>query len=185
MHEIEFIKQFIKHPRTVGAVIPSSKQLAKQMIAPIQFANAKSIVEYGPGTGIFTEQLIEHKEDKTVLLVIESNEGFYDTLKDRYCGFRNVHIIHDSAERIDRYIQEYQVSKVNYIVSGLPFTSLPISVSKNILMKTKDILENKGEFITFQYSQFKKEFFESFFTHIEVKKVHWNVPPAYVFICRA
>ncbi|OIK09959.1 SAM-dependent methyltransferase [Bacillus sp. MUM 116] len=179
-----FIKQFIKHPRTVGAVLPSSKQLAKQMIAPIQFAHAKSIVEYGPGTGIFTEQLIDNKEDDTVLLVIESNAEFYEPLMEKYGGIPNVHLIHGSAENIDRYIQEYKVPNVNYFVSGLPFTSLPISVSKNILRKTKAILGNNGEFITFQYSQLKKEFFESYFSHIEVIKVHWNIPPAYVFICK-
>ncbi|MDQ6601059.1 class I SAM-dependent methyltransferase [Bacillus salipaludis] len=180
MHEMAFIKEFIKHPRTVGAVFPSSKQLAKQMIALIQFAHAKGIVEYGPGTGIFTEQLIDHKNEDTVLLVVESNTEFYELLKEKYYGIPNVHIIHGSAENIDRYIQEYKVPQVNYFVSGLPFTSLPIDISKNILRKTKAILGNNGEFVTFQYSQLKKEFFVFYFTHIEIIKVHWNIPPAYI-----
>ncbi|MEH6892439.1 rRNA adenine N-6-methyltransferase family protein, partial [Bacillus sp. JJ864] len=69
MKVLHFLSEYIKHPRTVGAAFASSKQLAKQMVSPINFEKAKCIIEYGPGTGVFTEQLIQHKHNDTVLLI--------------------------------------------------------------------------------------------------------------------
>ncbi|MFJ8527426.1 class I SAM-dependent methyltransferase [Bacillus sp. NPDC094106] len=183
MNVLHFLSEYIKHPRTVGAILSSSKQLAKQMISPINFEQAKCIIEYGPGTGVFTEQLIQHKHNDTVLLIIESNKQFYDILQNKYADMKNVYIIHDSAEYTEKYIQQYKITQVDYIVSGLPFTSLSLDTSKKILQVTKELLGEDGKFITFQYTRLKQQFFRSFFTNIEIKKTNWNIPPAFVFTC--
>ena len=96
----------------------------------------------------------------------------------------NVKIINDGAENARKYLSLYNINQVDYIVSGLPFTVLPVSISSDILMNTKDILKDNGEFITFQYSLVKKRFFESYFNSIKSKKVIMNLPPAYVLICK-
>lgn len=183
MHILHFLGEYIKHPRTVGAVFSSSKKLAKQMVSPINFEQAKCIIEYGPGTGVFTEQLIQHKRNETVLLIIENNKEFYRILKDKYSNMKNVYIIHDSAEYTEKYVQQYKIPKVDYIISGLPFTSLSLDTSKKILQVTKEMLGENGKFITFQYSRLKQQFFRSFFSNIEVEKTNWNIPPAFVFTC--
>lgn len=183
MKVIRFIQEYIKHPRLVGAIMPSSKSLTKQMIKPISFENSTCILEYGPGTGVFTEEIIKNKCKKTVFLAIETNEAFYHTLKKKYEHIENVYIIHGSAENVDLYLKQYHLSKADYIVSGLPFTSLPKNVSTEILKKTVTALGIKGKFITFQYSKVKRSFFQSFFSTIEKHRVFWNIPPAYVFVC--
>ena len=53
-----FLRQFVQSPRTVGAVLPSSPALARAMLAPIDFASARTIVEFGPGTGAFTREIV-------------------------------------------------------------------------------------------------------------------------------
>ncbi len=93
-----------------------------------------------------------------------------------------MYIIHDSAENISAYLKQYGIEKVDYIVSGLPFTSLPGTISTQILHETECLLGPEGKFITFQYSKVKRSFFESFFTTIQYEKVYRNVPPAYVFV---
>ncbi|MFP3847092.1 class I SAM-dependent methyltransferase, partial [Priestia filamentosa] len=153
------------------------------MVKPIPFDKITGIIEYGPGTGVFTEQIIQNKRKDTVFLAIEANEPFYKILKKKYEHVENVHIIHGSAEDVDHYIKQYSLSKVDYIVSGLPFTSLPRSVSTRILEKTASLLGKKGKFITFQYAKVKRSFFRAFFNTIHYEKVYKNVPPAYVFIC--
>ncbi|WP_421085631.1 class I SAM-dependent methyltransferase (plasmid) [Priestia sp. MF3] len=183
MNAIHFIQEYIRHPRTVGAVMPSSKQLAKEMVKPIPFEKVTCIVEYGPGTGVFTEEIIQHKRPDTIFLAIEANEAFYQMLKEKYANVENVYIIHGSAENIKQYLKQYDIVKVDYIVSGLPFTSLPLPVSKVILQETATLLGEEGKFITFQYSKVKRSFFSSFFDNIDFERVYWNVPPAYVFIC--
>ncbi|PGK51704.1 SAM-dependent methyltransferase [Priestia megaterium] len=183
MSTLRFLKEYIKHPRTVGALLPSSPRLVKQMIAPINFEQATCIVEYGPGTGVFTEEIIRRKREDTVLLIIEYNNEFYHELQRKYGRIKNVHIVCDSAEHTTKYLQQCNIQKVDYVVSGLPFTSLPKDVSKNILQTTKDLLGDDGDLILFQYSRFKQNLLKTFFMNIRTKRVLQNVPPAFVFTC--
>ena len=179
-----FIKEFIKNPKFIGAVAPSSEYLAEKMIEDINFKECNCIIEYGPGTGVFTQKLIARKKESTLLLVIENNKEFYDDLFSMYGYKKNVKIINDGAENIKKYLQQYNIKQVDYVVSGLPFTVLPVSISNIILKNTKEILKSEGEFITFQYSLFKKSFFENYFNSVKVKKAMINLPPAYVLKCK-
>ncbi|MDN7240321.1 rRNA adenine N-6-methyltransferase family protein [Planococcus sp. N028] len=183
MIPMQFISQYVKHPRSVGAVLPSSPQLTQQMVASINFDIAQCIVEYGPGTGVFTDQLIQKKRENTLLLVFENNEKFHRILQQKYEGIKNVHIIYDSAEHVSRYLRKYGFTNADYIVSGLPFASLPKEVSEQILTETRKVLGTEGEFITFQYTKFKQKYFKTFFSDIEINKVILNMPPAFVFKC--
>ncbi len=184
MEIINFIKQYIKNPRTVGAIAPSSEKLAYRMVEDINFLNATCIVEYGPGTGAFTEKILNKKKNSTIFIVIEYNIEFYQILKEEFKDEPNFILINGSAENVKEYLSKYNIDKVDYIVSGLPFASLPEDMSKRILSSTKEILKYKGEFITFQYSLFKMKLFKTYFGKIKRKKVHLNLPPAYVLKCK-
>ena len=178
-----FISQFTLKPRTVGAVLPSSKYLAKKMLDGIDFSNAKYIVEYGPGTGVFTDKIIEKRSNVAVLMIIENNIEFYKLLTERYKHEDNLIIIHGSAANVDKYMTLHNMPYIDYVVSGLPFASLPKDVSNDILTKTKKHLKEDGKFITFQYTTFKKEFINQYFEQIDIKREYRNMPPAYVFSC--
>ncbi|WKY44101.1 rRNA adenine N-6-methyltransferase family protein [Eubacteriaceae bacterium ES2] len=184
MQYFKFLIQGIRRPRTVGAIAPSSKRLARQMIKDIDFDRAVCIVEYGPGTGVFTEKLIKKKKPETILLVIEKNTVFYNDLQKKYQGIANLILVNGSAENVETYLQQHNVAQADYVVSGLPFTSLPKNISDQILEKTRQILKNQGLFITFQYTLLKKAYIASFFTKIDLDRVILNLPPAYVFKCR-
>ena len=185
MKALRFLKQYVSKPRSVGAVLPSSKNLANKMIEDIKFENAKCIVEFGPGTGIFTEKLIGSRAKDTVLIIMETNEEFYNDLKNKYKNQKNMYIINDSAEKIGDYLKAYNIDKADYIISGLPFASLPKNISKDILSNTNVFLKESGSFILFQYTMLKKDFIESFFNIVKVKKSWINIPPAYVLICKS
>ena len=184
MKKTNFLKQYLKNPRRVGAVAPSSKWLAEKMVSDIDFEHAKCIVEYGPGTGVFTEKLLEKKKPDTVLLLLEINKDFYRQLRKKYKTNDNFKIAHGSAENVDKYLNKLGISRVDYVVSGLPFASLPKNTSENILKKTGEILGKEGLFITFQYTLLKKAFIARYFKNIEHKRVLLNIPPAYVLKCR-
>lgn len=184
MNIIKFLLEYIRSPRTVGAVAPSSEKLAIKMVEDIDFENSKCIVEYGPGTGVFTDKLIERKKKDTLLILLEYNEAFCKQLEHRYNEKDNIIVINDSAENIDMYLEKHKVKNVDYVVSGLPFASLPKGISSEILNKTKSILKTNGEFITFQYTLLKKEFIANYFEDIQLERVVLNVPPAYVLKCK-
>ena len=183
MEVVSFLKNYTKYPRIIGAICPSSKALAKKMIEKIDFENAECIVEYGPGTGVFTEELIKRKQKDTVLLVIELNKDLYDLLINKYGGTKNIYIIHDSAENITDYINKFGFKYVDYIVSGLPFAAFPEDLSNAILSNTVKILKKDGKFITFQYTLLKKNLMKQFFKDIHTTYEFRNIPPAFIFNC--
>lgn len=183
MQFITFLIEFIKHPKTIGAISPSSKKLAKKMVETICFENAQCIVELGPGTGSFTKELVKRKERSTKLILIEHNEIFCEKLREQFEHEPSIIVIHGSAEDLCEYMSVLNIEKIDYVVSGLPFTSLNPAVSSRILRNVKECLED-GKFITFQYSLVRKSFIQKYFEEISHKKVWINFPPAYVLSCK-
>ncbi|MCL2405439.1 MAG: methyltransferase [Defluviitaleaceae bacterium] len=184
MSGLSFIRQYITKPRTVGAVLPSSKFLADKMTSNIDFNNAQCIVEYGAGTGVFTENILKLRKPDTVVILFENNQQFYNLLNEKYANEANLYVVNDSAEHIGKYLQMHNVSVADYIISGLPFASLPQAVSANIMTQTKNFLRPGGSFITFQYTLLKRDFIKQYFANIAVTREIRNVPPAYVFCCK-
>lgn len=183
MNFIMFLTEFIKHPKTIGAISPSSKKLAHKMVQPICFEKAHSIVELGPGTGSFTNELVKRKNPETMLILIEHNTAFCEKLRKKFAHETNVVVINGSAENLIQYIAELSLERIDYVISGLPFTSLDAEVSCSILKNVQGCLNN-GKFITFQYSLVKKTFFQKYFGDISHEKVWINMPPAYVLSCK-
>lgn len=93
MEWLSFLKQYIQGPRWIGAIAPSSKYLAAKMVKDIAFDRASCIVEYGPGTGVFTEMLRANIQSGTLLILIENNARFCQLLRKKYGHLSNVHII--------------------------------------------------------------------------------------------
>lgn len=184
MEMITFLNEFVKFPRNTGAIAPSSNKLARKMIDSILFNEAKVIVELGPGTGVFTKEIMKQKKKETLLILIEINENFYRNLQKKYEHDETVQVFHGSAENIREYMTELNIEAIDYVLSGLPFTSLPLDVSKRILENSKELLVPKGKFITFQYSLVKKAFIQGYFPSISAKKVWLNFPPAFVLSCK-
>ena len=183
MSALKFILQYIIKPRTVGAILPSSKYLAKKMVAQMDFGKAFCIVEYGPGTGVFTDKILGKCKPDTRLLLLERNPEFAEQLAKKYENIQNITVINDTAEQIGKYLNMYSIPKADYILSGLPFASLPKEVSESILKETIKHLSDGGKFITFQYTLFRKSFFTRYFREISITHEIRNIPPAYVLCC--
>ncbi|WP_348519818.1 rRNA adenine N-6-methyltransferase family protein [Bacillus sp. 165] len=179
-----FFLQYLFYPRKIGAVLPSSDYLAEKMVNTVDFQSAKYIVEYGAGTGVFTDKIIKYRKPDTIVMLFESNNVLYEMLKDKYKSENNIITINDTAENIDNYAKKYGFLYIDYVISGLPFASLPKIVSNVILNKTRKLLKNGGTFITFQYTLFKTSFFNQYFEQIEIKREYRNVPPAFVLYCK-
>ncbi|MCQ6267716.1 SAM-dependent methyltransferase [Fictibacillus sp. WQ 8-8] len=180
---LSFVSQYIVKPRTVGAILPSSTYLAAKMVGEIDFNSASYIIELGPGTGVFTDKLLDKRNEKTTILIIEYNREFYKRLAYKYKDEKNFYVVNGSAENLHLYMKMYNIPYADAIVSGLPFASLPKEMSDSILISSKAALHQDGKFITFQYTKWKRKMIEEFFSSINVKKELRNMPPAYVFSC--
>lgn len=161
--------------------MPSSIFSAKKMVAPIDFNQANIIVEIGAGTGVFTEELVRRKQVDTTLIVIEINESFAKQLKEKYITNHSVIVINNSAENMNEHILD--IGKVDYVISGIPFASLPRQLSSKILQNVSLALKENGKFITIQYTKKQLQFISSFFNSFQIEKVYLNIPPAYIVTC--
>ncbi len=180
-----FILEYLKHFRTVGAVAPSSRYLAERMVEPIDFSAAGTIVQYGPGTGSFTHALLAHRRPGTVLLLIERNEAFYTILMKKFGNQADIIIEHDSAAHIGKLLKKHRLpDKVDAIISGLPFASLPKEESHHILAEAVSHLRKNGLFVTFQYTLLRKPLLDGYFPVISIRRERRNLPPAYILQCR-
>lgn len=106
---------------------------------------------------------MKRKKKETIFLLIEINEVFCKELKRKFKNEQNVIVVHGSAENIKKYMEEFHIECVDYVLSGLPFTSLPEEVSKRILNNVMEAIHENGEFITFQYSLVKKNLYSTSF----------------------
>ncbi|MGB0915770.1 MAG: class I SAM-dependent methyltransferase [Crocinitomicaceae bacterium] len=175
-----FIKQFFKDKKMVGAVSPSSKFLGEKMLENIDFASSKTLVELGPGTGVFTDMIIERMAPDAKLLVFELNDDFYNTLSARIDDPR-VHILHDSAEYIQKHLGKGE--KADVVISSLPLMVFPEELRNNVVKESHDSLKDSGKYIQFQYSLQSKKLLQSTYDDVSVKFTIKNLPPAFVYTC--
>lgn len=176
----QFLREYLNAPDTIGAIAPSSRHLAASMTAFIDFDKADCIVEYGAGTGIFTRDVVAKKRPDTTYIVIEQNDRFYEILRRQFYGMPGVVLIHGDAGNVCSFLREQGFGHADYIISGLPFTSLPRQVSRKILSQTQKAIGTEGVFTTFQYTLLRKTFLEKYFGIQKIERVWRNLPPAYV-----
>ena len=180
---IEFIYQFFNKPSLVGAIMPSSKFLARNIVNFINFKRKNLvIIEYGPGTGPFTAEIVKKLKDGDKLLLIEQNKKFIENLVQKYNRYQQLTIIEGSVSNVKTILEENKIKQVDYIVSGIPFSSIPKEVTLDIMEITQSIMNNQSLFITFQYSTLKLKLFKRYFEIVDKKFILRNVPSAYI-IC--
>jgi len=179
----KFYKQFLKSRREIGSVTPSSRFLTKAIIKKIDFPRAKTIIELGPGTGVFTEQIIKKMSENCRLLVLELNEEMFKLLQAKITDPRVI-LVQGSASDILSIAQENNFSDADYIISSLPLTVMPESVTHRILASSQTILSVNGKYIQFMYTGVMKQRLKKYFSNIHQSFVFLNFPPAFIFECK-
>jgi phospholipid N-methyltransferase len=176
----QFLVGFIKHPVMVGSVIPSSVKLIEKMLAPVDWANTKLFVEYGPGVGTFTQHILERLAPDATLVTIDTNPDFTEFLTRKFADSR-LRAVTASAADVQEIIAEMGFDKADYILSGLPFSTLPPGVGPKIAEETAAAIRPGGAFLVYQFSPKVREFIAPHFTRIDKGFEWWNVPPATLF----
>lgn len=180
LDKIIFLSKFIKSPKIIGSITPSSTFLAQAMIKPIDWKNARSIVELGAGTGIFTRYIQQLKHPHCKGIIFEQDEEMAGRLIKLYRGF----YYSSRAEDLYPILQKLGLYEVDYILSGLPLANFTQSLRDRILDGVVRSLKPGGLFIQFQYSlQMKNQLYERF-AKIDLGFVPLNIPPAFVYYCQ-
>jgi len=141
------------------------------------------VAELGPGTGVFTDEIVCRLGPDAKLLVLEIDGEFAAALRTRIRDTR-VTVIHGSAADLPGYLDERGLDHVDCVLSGLPFTSLPRPLTHAILQAVRTRLAPGGLFVTYQYTPLLLGLFQTYFPATRVARwVLRNLPPALVFVC--
>jgi|TARA_Y100000310_G_scaffold345041_1_gene461343 phospholipid N-methyltransferase len=181
--KLVFLSNFIKKPKEVAAIAPSSKYVINRILKNVSLYEADCIVEYGSGTGKVTHALLEKMRSNSKLICFETNLKFYKYLKENVKDDRFI-VVNDTAENLDQYLKKFGVEKVDYVFSGLPFSLIKPKNKEKIIEKTRDILKKRGKFIVYQqYSKLVKKYLKLYFKNISMELEVKNIPPTFVFVC--
>lgn len=176
-------------PFVIGAVAPSSRFLARKMLEGVDLSAAGAVVEFGPGTGAFTDHILPALPRECRYFAIELNPTMARLWRERHPG-ATLH--RDSVANVDRLCAEEGIEKVDVIFSGLPWASFDDGLQKEILDATMRVLKPGGMLVTFGYRvgtllpkgrRFYRRLPE-YFSKVERSEYVWrNLPPAFVVRC--
>lgn len=189
MSHLAFVKNFLRHPTQVGAIAPSSRGLVDTMLAGFDWETVRGVVEFGPGTGVFTEGIVKRLHRDAKFMAIERSGQLAEITRQR-CP--SVTVYEDSVVNVARLCQQESIGQVDAIVCGLPWASFSDSLQGEIMDAMLEVLPPGAKFATFAYWQgvvlpagqrFSRRLRDTFATVERSSTVWRNLPPAFVYRC--
>lgn len=176
----QFLRGFLKHPVMVGSIIPSSRVLIERMLKPVNWDETRLFVEYGPGVGTFTRPILDKMGEESTLIAIDTNPDFIKFLGKSIDDPRLIAVTGSAAD-VESIIAEHGFKGADYVLSGLPFSTLPPGIGEEIARATAKVIRPGGAFLVYQFSPKVQAFLEPWFERID-RGFEWiNVPPARLF----
>lgn len=177
-----FARNFFQHPRMLGSLIPSSRFLVDRLLDQIDWTRAGTIVEYGPGVGTITGPILDRMEAQSRLVAFEMNCDFVEYLRRSFPDPR-LHVIHGSAELVQTELRQLRLSGADYIVSGIPYTTMPTRLRERIMRESRAALNPGGAVLVYQFTRAVLPYLRSHFRHVRQDFELRNILPARLFYC--
>jgi phospholipid N-methyltransferase len=175
-----FFRQFVRHPGMIGSVIPTSDTVVNRILDKVDWANCRLFVEYGPGVGTFTRAILDRLHPDAQLIAIDLNLDFVAWLEAHVRDPR-LRVVHGSAADVRRFIKEAGRHQADYILSGIPFSTLPDGLGESICAETRNALRPGGAFLVYQYSRYVRRLLDPAFDMVNDELEWRNIPPCRIF----
>ena len=180
-----FFRQWLKNPLGTAAISPSSRQLARQMMAELPRGPAR-VIELGGGTGVFTQALLDHGVLPADLLVLELNEELHQHLQRH---FPQVQVACADAADLAAVAEARGFGPdrpADAVISGLGLLSMPKTTQQSILAAAFGTMHVRGRFVQFTYgpaNPVAREVLDALGLNARRSSfTWWNVPPATVYV---
>jgi phosphatidylethanolamine/phosphatidyl-N-methylethanolamine N-methyltransferase len=180
--EMQFIRSWIEKPLSTGAVMPSSRALARVMAGYVDPQSSGPVIELGPGTGPVTEALVQHGVDPKRLILVEFNPDFCRLLRTRY---PTATVVQGDAYRLRRLLETLVREPAAAMVSGLPLVTKPLRTRLRLISDAMGLLAPRAPFIQFTYAMVPPIPKGLSGIKTEASELIWmNLPPARVWVYR-
>ncbi len=177
-----FAKNFLRYPRLLGSAVPSSPFLVNHLLSLIDWEKARVVVEYGPGVGTVTAEILKRMHPTATLVVIELNPEFARLLQAQIHDSR-LRVVYGSAADVCRILQSQQLERADCIISGIPFTGMPESLRDLVVLESRRVLDSDGVLLVYQFTRTALPHLKSVFRNVEEDFNLLNILPARIFYC--
>lgn len=183
MDKLKFFREAIRDIKTSGTIFPSSRFLTRRIVNTINFSKVKVIVEFGPGNGIITKEILNRIPKGATLIAFEINDKFFQSLEK--IKHSQLIIEKASAENVEAILKKHGFDKADCIISSLPLTNIPTEISDRILDNAYKAMKKDTLFVQYQYSlTYYKKLKEVFNDQVKLSFEAFNIPPAFVYIAK-
>ena len=180
--EMQFIRSWFEKPLSTGAVMPSSKALARTMARYVDPKSVGPVIELGPGTGPVTEALVQRGVDPKRLILVEFNPDFCRLLRTRYPAAT---VVQGDAYRLRRLLEATVREPAAAVVSGLPLVTKPLRTRLRLISDAMGLLKPGAPFVQFTYAMVPPIPKTLSGIKGEASELIWmNLPPARVWVYR-
>ena len=180
-HWAVFFRGFLEHPRMVGSIIPSSRFTIRQMLAPVNWGKCEVFVEYGPGIGTFCRPVLSKMRGDAVFVAIDTNPLYVEHL-NRTIRDKRFTAVLGSAENVEQILADLGIEGgADYVLSGLPFSTLPDGVAEKIAESTHTVLNPGGCFLAYQFTAAVRDVSKPFFERIDAGFEWLNILPCKLY----
>ncbi len=178
---IEFLKGFLRNPKEVGSLVPSSRFLTRRVLECGEVEKARVILELGPGTGVFTGEILKRMRPGAKLVAIEINPTFVRMLRRAYPDPR-LSLYEGSASDLEKALIEAGASRADLVVSGIPFSTLARETRRATLEAARRVLRPGGYFLAYQFRSHVRRFADPVFGPGETHREFLNLPPMRIYV---
>jgi phosphatidylethanolamine/phosphatidyl-N-methylethanolamine N-methyltransferase len=178
----KFFQAFLRSPRVVASLLPSSPFLEQRVVQAAELDQARVAVELGSGTGGTTRALLAAIPRHARLMAIERTEEFAEVLDG--LGDERLAVVHGCASSICSELERHGLGTADAVISGIPFSTLPPDLADTIIRQIHRALRPGGRFVAYQLSQRVADYARPVFGQPQVERELRNVPPLRVFTWR-
>ncbi len=186
MSTLSYVKNFLSD-KYIASITPTSDFGVKKVCGKIDFSRCRVVVEYGPGTGVFTKYLLGRMGPDAHLIMIERNTNFVKLLKNRFRDPRAV-VVDGCASHILDTLSELGKPFADYVISGIPFSFLSDHMKDRILRNSHAALRPGGKFLAYQTfyqsNNHLKMHLDRIFQFVRVEYEMLNLPPLRIYEAR-
>jgi len=177
-----FGRTFLRHPRMLGSVVPSSRFLISRVLRQVDWSATRVVVEAGPGVGTLTGPILERLGRDGTLLAFEMNPTFVTHLQAEFPDRRLV-VVHRSAAEAREVLVERGTGPVDLLVSGIPLSGMAKSARLALIADWHRLLRPGGVLVVYQFTRTALPELRRVFGHVRQEFEPLNVLPARVFRC--
>jgi phosphatidylethanolamine/phosphatidyl-N-methylethanolamine N-methyltransferase len=145
-----FFKRVLANPMRVGYLVPSSPFLTRETSSRLDFSRPRVVVELGPGEGCHTRQILRRMGPDCHLILFELDPEFVAHLNRQFRNEPRITVLQSDALHIREALHDLGYTQCDYVVSGIPFSTIEKPDRDRILNRIAGAMTDEGRFIAYQ-----------------------------------